>query len=474
MRTVTVVRAGTPCRCNHPLPQLTQGSSGGTRPPSRDPQHPEGRAAERVPLATSRRFLLHQAPIRRGETPPRPFHSPGAWSQDLGGVEPLQSSQGNALSRWEVGPPHRVAVTLPPSPQCEQRQPRSSPRPSLCCSWRAVSARALPLISSSWARGARPRSTTICTHRGKTCFIPAFWEPEGGRGSCWGREAGGGPHRPRVASLPQCLASSSLGGQHGVENAAIGAGGLDGPLDEAVLVEPAEDAASKQERATGCVGWGPGPRHPQTNRPASSGAPVPSTCPAARPPCAPFSSLAAGLGRDPSGDLVQTTAASSRSPPRWAVPQEGPVAPPGRPAATHLDRLRASWASRWACVSAASTKPTLLPAGEKARICSSSGVWAPSRFAARCSYSWKGRGCKWDPPPLNPVRYSLCRDLGTRRPRSARRPLAASESPGSTALTSLAWSMPCRSPESWARVSLAACRVALSVALSLDSSCFRS
>ena len=45
--------------------------------------------------------------------------------------------------------------------------------------------------------------------------------------------------------------------------------------------------------------------------------------------------------------------------------------------------------------------------------------------------------------------------------------------PPGVALTSLAWSMPCRRSESWARMFRAACRVALRVALSLDSSCFR-
>lgn len=56
--------------------------------------------------------------------------------------------------------------------------------------------------------------------------------------------------------------------------------------------------------------------------------------------------------------------------------------------ALHLERLRASWSSRHACASAASTRSTLLLAGKKARIFSSNGVWAPSRLAARCSYSW--------------------------------------------------------------------------------------
>lgn len=43
---------------------------------------------------------------------------------------------------------------------------------------------------------------------------------------------------------------------------------------------------------------------------------------------------------------------------------------------------------------------------------------------------------------------------------------------GRTLFTSLAWSMPCRSSETWPKVSLAACRVAFKVALSWDSSCF--
>lgn len=42
--------------------------------------------------------------------------------------------------------------------------------------------------------------------------------------------------------------------------------------------------------------------------------------------------------------------------------------------ALHLERLRASWSSRHACASAASTRSTLLLAGKKARIFSSNGV----------------------------------------------------------------------------------------------------
>lgn len=44
---------------------------------------------------------------------------------------------------------------------------------------------------------------------------------------------------------------------------------------------------------------------------------------------------------------------------------------------------------------------------------------------------------------------------------------------GGAVLTSLARSMSCRILETEARVSLATCRVALRVALSRDSSCFR-
>lgn len=153
----------------------------------------------------------------------------------------------------------------------------------------------------------------------------------GGGGSCWGRGAGEGPHRPRVAGLPLRLASSPIGGLHGTENAAVGVSGLDGPLDEAVLVEPTDDAVFRQERDVGCVGWGPDPDilRPTCLSPQAPHRPRPLPC---GPPCVPFSSLAASLGRDPCADLVQTRAASSRSPPRPAVPQEGPVASPGRPA----------------------------------------------------------------------------------------------------------------------------------------------
>lgn len=55
----------------------------------------------------------------------------------------------------------------------------------------------------------------------------------------WGAS---GPHRPYTARLLLCLAGGTLGGPHGLQNAAVGGGGLDGPLDEAVLVDPLDDA----------------------------------------------------------------------------------------------------------------------------------------------------------------------------------------------------------------------------------------
>lgn len=67
----------------------------------------------------------------------------------------------------------------------------------------------------------------------------------------------------------------------------------------------------------------------------------------------------------------------------------------------HLDRLSASWSSCHAWASAASTRSTLLLAGEKACIFSSSGIRAPSRLAARCSYSW-GQAGSGEPLKLIP------------------------------------------------------------------------
>lgn len=53
----------------------------------------------------------------------------------------------------------------------------------------------------------------------------------------------GWPHRPSVVRLLQGLAGGGLGGLHSLQDAAIGAGGLQGSLDEAVLVDARDDAA---------------------------------------------------------------------------------------------------------------------------------------------------------------------------------------------------------------------------------------
>lgn len=59
-------------------------------------------------------------------------------------------------------------------------------------------------------------------------------------GWVWERESG--PHRPRVARLLPGLVSSALGSLHSLQNAAVGVGGLNGPLDKAVLVDSLDDA----------------------------------------------------------------------------------------------------------------------------------------------------------------------------------------------------------------------------------------
>lgn len=73
------------------------------------------------------------------------------------------------------------------------------------------------------------------------------------------------------------------------------------------------------------------------------------------------------------------------------------------------------------------------------------------------------------PRPLTPH----TRDPRGHALQAKQRPAVPAALPGGDPLTSLAWSTSCRNFETKARLSLAACRVALRVALSRDSSCFR-
>ena len=69
---------------------------------------------------------------------------------------------------------------------------------------------------------------------------------------------GSGPHRPRVARLLPGLVSSALSSLHGLQNAAVGVSGLNGPLDEAVLVDSLDDAVTGgQGRSEATVGAQP-------------------------------------------------------------------------------------------------------------------------------------------------------------------------------------------------------------------------
>lgn len=109
-----------------------------------------------------------------------------------------------------------------------------------------ASSRALLLASSSRARGARPRCTTICRRGDRIWFSPA-WRGCQEQGLQPGLRVGvgvggSGPHRPRVARLLPGLVSSALGSLHSLQNAAVGVGGLNGPLDKAVLVDSLDDA----------------------------------------------------------------------------------------------------------------------------------------------------------------------------------------------------------------------------------------
>lgn len=218
----------------------------------------------------------------------------------------------------------------------------------------------------------------------------------GGQGLPRGLGAAPGPHRPCVAGLLQCLARGPLGGLHGPQDAAVGVGGLHGPLDEAVLVDSANDAVGEAGQGPGLCdrGWhGSGPAR------------GPPTLTAVRPSCpAPAGTMASPSGNPPAASCLLKASTALRGLSRGAPPR-----------APHLERLWASWSSRHAWASAASTRSTFPLAGKKARIFSSSGVRAPSRLAARCSDSWGGRASV--EPPSRPLTRSPY--PGSQGPRSA-------------------------------------------------------
>lgn len=106
-----------------------------------------------------------------------------------------------------------------------------------------------------------------------------------------GGAGGAGAHRPRVMCLLSRLASSPLGGLHGLEDAAVGVSGLDGPLDEVVLVDSTDDAVCGQERNMGCGGQGPGAQassgSPAITAAGPTGLPTPAPSPLPLPCCPP-------------------------------------------------------------------------------------------------------------------------------------------------------------------------------------------
>lgn len=259
----------------------------------------------------------------------------------------------------------------------------------------AASPKPLLLAHSSLARGPRPCRTTVCRYGDRTAFAPTRWEP-GGQGLPRGLGAAPGPHRPCVAGLLQCLARGPLGGLHGPQDAAVGVGGLHGPLDEAVLVDSANDAVGE-------AGQGPGlcDRGLYGSGPARG----PPTLTAARPSCpAPAGTMASPSGNPPAASCLLKASTALQGLSRGAPPR-----------APHLERLWASWSSRHAWASAASTRSTFPLAGKKARIFSSSGVRAPSRLAARCSDSWGGRASV--EPPSRPLTRDPSLAPHTRDPR---------------------------------------------------------
>lgn len=170
---------------------------------------------------------------------------------------PSTASGGTHHARGEQGP-HKGQLPLErctnPHTCLEAEGPcraQHSPRSSLCCSLRTACSRALLLARSSRARGARPCCTAICRHGDRAHFTPMQWEQRGRGSGSSGAGAGAGPHRPCVACLLQSPAGCALGGLHSPQDAAVGAGGLDGPLNEPVLVDSPDDAVEGGPTASG-------------------------------------------------------------------------------------------------------------------------------------------------------------------------------------------------------------------------------
>lgn len=210
---------------------------------------------------------------------------------------------------------------------------------------------------------------------------------------------GSGPYRPRVVRLLPGLVSSALGSLHGLQNAAIGVGSLNGPLDKAVLVDSLDDAV-RGGRGRSEAGVGAQPSSlaspSQLLGLPACWAQTPGLTPGLGhdlpPPSVPFLLLSANLGPNFCPALQEQCLLHLRALANQLCPTH-PVWVP------YLERLSSSWSSCHAWASAASTSSSLLLAGEKACIFSSSGVRAPSRLAARCSYSWGEGYVRGDPRP---------------------------------------------------------------------------
>lgn len=272
-----------------------------------------------------------------------------------------------------------------------------------------------------------------------------------GVGFLWRLRGGAGPHRPRVARLLPRLPGGALGSLHGLQDAAVGVGGLDGPLDEAILVDAADDAVRGGGGTQGCDGGSAAGRAPAAPGPHSGAGPSAACC---------ASPVDLGPG---SASPCRTTASPPRSPPEhrrllqvlaapW-VPSPGPIPGQVERQLVQLPRVGLGGLHQVHLAARRGEGPHLLqqrrpgPIQAGGEVLVLLGVWTevgPS------------------PHPLLPppgTRAGFCMQMAPAL--------------GGVALTSLARSMPSRSSESRARVSLAACRVAPRVALSLESSCFR-
>lgn len=212
----------------------------------------------------------------------------------------LQGSQGVDTPRWwEAGFPHGAAATLthnvtthkPPHTWLEAEDP-AEPGHQTDPALTAAQPPLLPEDGLLQGTAIGPqllgtgRQALLHHHLQTPGQEAVHTHPEGavgGQGLLAGPQGKSGPHRPRVARLLQRLAGGTLGSLHGLQDAAVGVGGLDGSLDEAVLVDSADDAVGGGRGESKGM-WGPDILRPARGPPAIT---------AARPACllAPASCL---------------------------------------------------------------------------------------------------------------------------------------------------------------------------------------